>query len=329
MALLGTAAVVTIVWAGVALLTTAVVSISWRWIEPGVARLHPSESATLGLGIATAPFVVPTLVVVLCLAPGALGLLGLPVDHCLSHPDHPHLCLVHGTIALTPLLAVWLAVIGIATSICGARAARELVAAWRRLSFLDLAERSTRTPEIGLVESPHPFAITAGLVRPKVWLSTSLVAALTEEQLAVVEAHERAHSRRRDPLSRLLAGWLSTPILPSARQSILDRLYLASEQACDEAAGEAVGDRVLVAETLLAAARLVGPDPAASGLPVEATFGRGFVSARVERLLDSAVVGSPRRRSRWLPGLLVFGLLAVVPLHHIIEHVVEAVGVVH
>lgn len=329
MELLGTVAVVMLVWSGTALSTAALVSVSWRWVEVKIARLHPSDVAGASLGIAIAPFVVPTLIVMLCLAPGVLGLLGLPVDHCLSHPGHPHLCLAHGAIGLTPHLAAWLVVVGVAMSVCGVQVVRRLSGARRRLSFLEMARASTSSLNCGLIESPHPFSITAGLARPKIWLSTSLVAALTEEQLAVVEAHERAHVRRRDPLSRLLAGWLSLPILPDIRQSILERLHLASEQACDEAAGEVVGDRVLVAETLLAVVRLVGPHTTATALPVTASFGRGYVSARVESLLDPVDIGSGRRLKKWLPALLLPGLLVVVPLHHIIEHIVEAVGVAH
>jgi Zn-dependent protease with chaperone function len=326
---LGTVAVVMFVWAGAALSTAALVSALWRWIEASVARFHPRDVAWVSLGIAVAPFVIPTLIVMLCLAPGALGLLGLPVDHCLSHPGHPHLCLAHGGIALTPHLTVWLVGVGLATSLCGVQVVRRLIGVRHRLFFLELAHASTSSPDVGLVDSSCPFSITVGLVRPRIWLSTTLVAALTQGQLAVVEAHERAHLRRRDPLLRLLAGWLSMPILPSVRQSILERLHLASEQACDEAAGGVVGDRVLVAETLLAVARLVGPNPTASGLPAEASFGRGFVSARIESLLDPVDVGSWQRLNRWLPGLVIVGMLAIVPLHHTIEHALEAVGVAH
>jgi Zn-dependent protease with chaperone function len=324
---LGTVAVVTLVWAGAAVSTAALVSAVWRWVEARTARLHPSDAAWVSSGIAIAPFVVPTLIVMLCLAPGTLGLLGLPVDHCLSHPDHPHLCLAHASIGLTPLLVVWLVGVGVAASLCGVRVVRRLIEARHGFSFLELARVSTSTSDVGVIESPHPFSITAGLVRPRIWLSTGLVAALTEEQLAVVEAHERAHLGRRDPLLRMLAGWLSLPILPSARRSILERLHLASEQACDEAAGIVVGDRVLVAETLLAVARLIGPKPTASPPPVAASFGRGFVAARVGSLLDPIGVEPRRRLTRWLPGTLLVGSLLVVPLHHTVEHILEAVGI--
>ena len=161
------------------------------------------------------------------------------------------------------------------------------------------------------------------------WLSTSLVAVLTEEQLEVVEAHERCHLRRRDPLLRLLAAWLSIPILPSVRQSLLQRLHLASEQACDEAAGDVVGDRVLVAETLLTVARLVGPIPTGSELPLAASFGGSFVRARIESLLEPVELPSRLRLHRWLLAILLIGMSLVVPLHHTVEHVLGAVGLGH
>lgn len=57
--------------------------------------------------------------------------------------------------------------------------------------------------------SPHAFAFTYGLLRPRVVLSSGLQRALTEPETRAVFLHEQAHVRRRDPLRRFIPGLIS------------------------------------------------------------------------------------------------------------------------
>ena len=53
-----------------------------------------------------------------------------------------------------------------------------------------------------------------GVLRPRVVVSRDLLRAVDTESMAAIVAHERAHSRRRDPLRRLLASLLLAFHLP-------------------------------------------------------------------------------------------------------------------
>lgn len=51
-----------------------------------------------------------------------------------------------------------------------------------------------------LVEAVEPIAVTIGMWRPQIYISTGLLRRLTASEVAAVLAHEQAHQRARDPL---------------------------------------------------------------------------------------------------------------------------------
>ena len=91
------------------------------------------------------------------------------------------------------------------------------------------------------VTAAQPFAVTVGLVRPRILVSDQLARALSAAELAAALAHERCHLRQRDP-ARLLAayGWY----LPAARW-LAGRVALNRELAADRAALTRAGRGVL------------------------------------------------------------------------------------
>ena len=131
------------------------------------------------------------------------------------------------------------------------------VRTWRRLGSLPvaplptsleaLAARAGLTGRLRLVEAEAPWALCAGLLRPCVWVSRGLVAALDGEELEAVLLHEAHHLRRRDPLRRLAAEALAEalPFWPEAdrfRQALRIRL----EAEADRAVLERLGRRPLL-----------------------------------------------------------------------------------
>src|SRR2546430_1444798 len=68
---------------------------------------------------------------------------------------------------------------------------------------LGIAER------VDVVATGEAFAVTHGLLRPRILLSTGLVEALDTAELTAVLVHERHHLARRDPLRLLAAGLLA------------------------------------------------------------------------------------------------------------------------
>ncbi len=122
------------------------------------------------------------------------------------------------------------------------RGARELARTWRYVAELRSVARAGLGAGVRIVASERPFSLATGLARGEIWVSSALVDVLSQDELEVVLAHERAHLERRDPLRRAAAATLSFPLWPSVRRSVLSELVLASEQACDEAAGLSILD---------------------------------------------------------------------------------------
>ena len=101
-----------------------------------------------------------------------------------------------------------------------------------------LAQREPRPlHDALLIADPQPRAFCAGLLRPRVYVSTGAVAILDEEALSAVLAHERHHARRLDPLrlatGRVLARALF--FLPELAD-LLERQQALAELSADESA---------------------------------------------------------------------------------------------
>jgi Zn-dependent protease with chaperone function len=284
-------------------------AVAQRSIATWARTLPPSQRTRVLLAWAAAPAAAAAALLALALWPSLGAALGLAADHCPAHAGHVHLCLHHlpergpgiaGALGLAGLAAVAAATL--------ARGVRSVLLAVRLVRA-----RTFELPSgAGLVASPRPFALTVGWLRPVVLVSTALVERLSPAQLAVVVAHERAHAARRDALAASAARVLSLAHLPFVRRELLADLALATEQACDEAAARACGDRVLVAETIVAAERA-----AASASPLATpglAFGGGEVASRVESLLAAPRAGAPLRRLGWAL-LAAFAALAVAAPH--------------
>ena len=327
-ATLGTLALVATAGIGFALATSLLLAATWPLLERWSSRRHPDARARIALAAGVGPVAAPILLIGLCLAPGALGLFGLHADHCIQHAAHPHLCLTHPTAALT-IVSASLLVLSLAL-VCGAALRVALAAARTRRSLGALRSAASRSvaPGVHFVRSERPFSLTAGLGRSEIYLSSALVDALTPTQLDAVVEHERAHARRRDGLRMLMARVLSWPHLPAVRRSILAELELAAERACDEQAGDRVGDRLIVAEAILAAERLL-VEVAPRGREPLLAFGGSSVPARVRGLLAEPVADRGRAAG-WMAGALAVAcVLLADPLHHATEHVLGLLLAVH
>jgi Zn-dependent protease with chaperone function len=145
---------------------------------------------------------------------------------------------------------------------------------------------------VDVLATADAFAVTHGLLRPRILLSTGLVEALDKAELTAVLAHERHHLRRRDPLrllaARLLAGYgWYLPLLRWWAQRLALRRELAADHAATTRAGVAA-----VAGALLKLADL--PTPAA----VAAINPMGNLPDRIAQLEGQAP--APRLRLAWL-----------------------------
>lgn len=99
------------------------------------------------------------------------------------------------------LLVLGLAALGLLAAAIGGRSLLRALRAERRLlRALAPVAGPEHGPGVRVFAGREPVAFCAGLLRPRVYVSTGLVAALGAEQLAAVLAHEQHHRRTRDPL---------------------------------------------------------------------------------------------------------------------------------
>lgn len=143
------------------------------------------------------------------------------------------------------------------------------------------AERAGLADRVTVVEDGQPFALTHGLLRPTVLVSTGLLWLLDPVELGAVLAHEREHVRSRDPLKtalvRVLVGRLF--FLPLIRE-LAERFALGREMAADRRAVSECG-RQAVAGALLS---IVDHPGWAAGAPAAAMGSARMLDARICQL---------------------------------------------
>lgn len=172
---------------------------------------------------------------------------------------------------------------------------RQLRASRRVLRALRVVEeRSVDGQRVTVIGGATPVAFCAGVLRPRIYISTGTVATLSDLELGAVIAHERHHARLRDPLRVLLSRALADGLffLPALR-SLGERYGELAELAADrEAVRASRDDAAPLASALLS---FEAADPAVVGIAPE----------RVDHLMGE--------RSPWqLPAaLLAWALVAL------------------
>jgi Zn-dependent protease with chaperone function len=164
-----------------------------------------------------------------------------------------------GAVVVLALALVGAMVVALALYVIGheVRTARRLS---RRLAQLDPTPRDG----VFVIDDEHPAAFCAGLLQPRVYVTTGALARLDGPALDAVLVHEREHARRRDALrlatSRVIARSLF--FLPAIRELRRGQVVLAEASADESAVGAAAGDRSAVARAILS----FSDDPEAGGL---------------------------------------------------------------
>lgn len=311
-------------WLALAALTALATAVIWPRLAFARRAARPELRARFAWLAAVGPVAIPTALTVLCALPGLVGSLAGVGDHCVAHGDHPHFCPIHATAPLTPwVVASLFACVMILGTL--AHATFSAIRTERREArWLSRRRAGRLESDVQLLEAPEPIALTHGLHAPAIWIACTLHDALSDEERAVVLAHERAHVERRDPVRLLAASIASRLHLPALRRGLLRDLRLASEQACDAHAARRVGDPLRVAATLLRVERLM--QGMACPLPSATALLDTSLQARVEALLGAGTIApEPVRRPRngWL--LAAAALLLASPLHHLAEHALEVV----
>jgi len=215
---------------------------------PGPAATATARAFGVGLllglgGVASAVFVVTRLFeswhVTSTSASHAISVFG----QRLSYPAANAGAITVTVLAALGLLMAGAAVLGVAGEL---RADRRFRRALTTRSQLPLHEAWVITED-------QPQAFCAGLLRPRVFVSTGALEFLDEPALSSVLAHERHHARRHDPL-RLACGRVLARALffiPAYRH-LVQRQHALAEISADEAAVlSAGGDRSALASAML------------------------------------------------------------------------------
>jgi beta-lactamase regulating signal transducer with metallopeptidase domain len=252
------------------------------------ARVSRASLILGALGLASAIFVLARLLESWRVTPHAASHQILILGQRLSYP----------AANIDAVVIVLLAVLGSVVTARALTGALREVQASRR--FQRVLARSEPRPLHGalLIANPQPRAFCAGLLRPRVYVSTGAVAILDEAALSAVVAHERHHARRRDPLrlatGRVLARALF--FLPELAD-LLERQQALAELSADESAiNVEPANRSALARAMLSFSDI--PGSSSSG---------GIDPARVDYLL-----GDP---PSWrFPGLVCLAAASVLVL---------------
>jgi Zn-dependent protease with chaperone function len=230
----------------------------------------------------------------------------------------------------------------IVTVLAGIGLLMAFVAVWGAVRELR-ADRSFRQAVAGrsprplhgawVIEGRRPQAFCAGLLHPRVYVSTGAMQLLDAAALAAVLAHERHHARRHDPL-RLACGRVlarSLFFVPALR-GLAQRQHALSEISADEASVLSTGgDASALASAMLsfsqaASEQELGVDPERIdfllgershwGLPISLCLGAAaalslFVGLAV--LASHAATGSATLAPPFLSSQPCVAVLATIP----------------
>jgi hypothetical protein len=274
-------------------------------------RVDPLEQKWLILSWALLPWAMTLLLLV-------QGGIALPDDH---NTVYGSLRLIHWHHADEFVVSAWhgwlLSAVGLWLTL---RIGRFAYQQWRVNQHLKLLREqalATSDSTICILPTHDVVAMTAGYFRTDIYLSQGLLNQTTPDQQAIIIAHEQAHIRQFDNLSRWLLMLLICPLPGFVRTPILNRFTLVTEQLADRRVTRNA-EAADIAETLVKIARL---RHRTNNLGLAAFIDAGQLRERVCELL------APSRPSALKLGLLPLAILvtatavlsATDALHHFFD----------
>ena len=156
------------------------------------------------------------------------------------------------------------------------------------------------------IDGDAPIVALVGILRPRLFITRRVVAALTDEELAASVAHELGHRRALDNLKRLAMRTAPDFLATTSVAGALERRWAsASEHVADRSACEmaALADRgrarCALASAIVKVARMMPPmAPAAE--PICTLVDGGDIASRVRSLLDDGAPAAATPRAHRL-----------------------------
>ena len=160
-----------------------------------------------------------------------------------------------------------------------------------------------------VIDTRYPVAAVLGVFRPRLLVSSRILRECTNDEIAAIVAHERAHIRHNHNLVRAAMVALPDPLGRFGAGARLERAWgLAAEQAADgESAGASEQRRAVLADALIRVARMaqgVPPD----WMPALAFYQGHDLQLRVQALLERPA--SRASSSRTVPLVAILGAAA-------------------
>jgi Zn-dependent protease with chaperone function len=209
--------------------------------------------------------------------------------------------IVYPAANVAAIVVLALASVGLVALSLGLRSVAHQLLAQRRLAVRLSGRCVRRAGTVRVIDDARPRAMCAGLLKPRIYVSTAALERLAPRELEAVLAHEAHHCRRRDPLRLAVAQVLSDALifLPPVRRMARHHALLTEIDADAAAVRSAQGDPSGLAGAMLRIAGSEAPD--------------GAVGIEAERV-DSLLGRPPHRLLPLLFGAAVMGGLLLALL---------------
>ena len=235
------------------------------------------------------------------------------------------------------LLCLVLAALGLALSVGSfIRGLRAIARSAQYLRYCQRVGRQTDLPgedsPVWILQEPAALFAIAGIIQPRLLISSQALTVLSADQLDAALRHEHAHWASRDNLKRLFM-MLAPDALPFLRGFVkLERGWTRyMERAADDRATGGDVERSLSLATALVRVSRLGIAPRPLPLMAPLLAGDEDLHGRVERLLSP--VPPAETHAPWM-GCLVAGAVLVLaaglftlpavlyPVHRFLEHLI-------
>ncbi len=244
--LLSKAADAVLIWCAVFLFSSLLHALLYPVLQRSCGRIRAARKASLLLLWGLIPPLAASLVTLLVMTP-ALSAPLVP-GHCHELNCAPHVPVSETHTALRIGLAA--AAGGLALALLGAMLLLALRLQRQLRTLFALSRTSQSHHHYHVIEGPAPAAWCIGWFRPEVYVSRSMLEAVSAEELQIVLAHEYEHLRRRDNLRGALLT-VATCLWPRThRRHLQNDFKTATEIACDRAALETTGNADRVARVI-------------------------------------------------------------------------------
>lgn len=273
------------------------VCLVWRRVRICGQRHSVKRCADVLFAIRTVPFAVATGVTVTFALPSFLLLEPRFVNEPIGH-----ISTVLGFCGMAVILA------GMLKAVAAVLQASQSTARWSGEATVIGSARIESTSSVPVLRSAAaPPLTTAGILRPRVWLSQGAESVLTQSELQSALRHEVAHVRCRDNLRKLILRLVAFPGMAALENA----WHEATEMAADDAAVSSASEALDLAAAVIKLSRLSTLQPSAALTTALVRSPSESVNARVQRL----IAWTERRQSsvpRYSLARSVFGAVAVV-----------------